>query len=297
MGILGTLGFIANHPLNTGRRAAALMRFVRWQIGSRVAGAPVAKHFVDDTRLLVARGMAGATQNIYCGLHEFEDMAFVLHALREGDRFVDVGANVGAYTILAGGAVGAQCVAIEPIPETFRSLVDNINLNGIGHRIRALNIGVGSDRGCARFTAHQDSVNHVLADSETVDGTLLVNVERLDDILADFSPTIVKIDVEGFETQVVAGADRVLSCPSLLAVIMETNGSGDRYGFDETKLHRRMLDYGFGAFRYSPFERKLVGLQGASSTSGNTLYVRNEGEVRSRLGTSRRFRTSVGVHV
>jgi hypothetical protein len=64
---------------------------------------PVVVPFVGDTRLLVARGMRGATGNVYVGLHEFEEMAFALHALRPSSRFIDVGANVGSYTVLAAG--------------------------------------------------------------------------------------------------------------------------------------------------------------------------------------------------
>jgi hypothetical protein len=70
-----------------------------------VLGEPVAMPYVNETRLLVKPGMAGATGNVYAGLHEYEDMAFVLHALRPSSRFVDVGANVGTYTVLAGGGV------------------------------------------------------------------------------------------------------------------------------------------------------------------------------------------------
>ncbi len=297
MGMLNTLGFIMGHPLNAKRKLASLIRFAQWQIGSRLAGGPVAKRFVDRTRLLVGRGMHGATQNIYCGLHEFEDMAFVLHALREGDGFVDVGANIGAYTVLAAGAVGARCVSIEPIPGTFGHLRDNINLNGIAERVVAMNIGLGNGRGALRFTAGLDTVNHVLAATEADSGTVEVKVEKLDDLLPDFEPAIVKIDVEGYETNVIAGARRVLSRPSLLAVIMELNGSGGRYGFDESRLHRQMLEYGFEPFGYAPFERRLVPLDGKNTRSGNTLYVRDAAEVSRRLGSARRFTTNLGIAI
>lgn len=113
MGLVSTLNFIMGHRLNADRPAVA--RFAPWQIGSRLMNAPIAVPYVDQAHLLVSRGMTWATQNINCGLQEFEDMAFVLHALREGHIFVDV----GAYTVLAGGAVGAECVTIEPIPATF----------------------------------------------------------------------------------------------------------------------------------------------------------------------------------
>lgn len=297
MGMLNTLGFILGHPLNGKRKLASILRFAQWQIGSRLVGGPVAKLFVDHTRLLVGRGMHGATQNIYCGLHEFEDMAFVLHVLREGDGFVDVGANIGSYTILAGGAAGARCVSIEPGPGAFGHLLDNINLNNIGDRVTALNIGIGKERGVLRFTSGLDTVNHVLAGSEGGREAIEVEIERLDDVLSGFEPAIIKIDVEGFETNVIAGAERVLSRPSLCAVIMELNGSGERYGFDENQLHEHMLEYGFKTFRYLPFERRLVALNGKNAHSGNTLYIRNEEETSLRLARAPKFATNLGVEI
>ncbi len=44
--------------------------------------------------MVVEPGTTGATGNVYCGLHEFEDMALLLHILRKVDRFVDIGANI-----------------------------------------------------------------------------------------------------------------------------------------------------------------------------------------------------------
>src|SRR5947207_3361417 len=108
MGLYANLRYITRHPLNRKHPARAVGRFVRWQIGSRLIGGKAAVPFVGPTRLLISRGMHGATGNYYCGLHEFEDMALVLHALRPGDLFFDVGANVGSYTVLAGGAAGAR---------------------------------------------------------------------------------------------------------------------------------------------------------------------------------------------
>ncbi len=84
MGLLNTYRFIANHPLTRDHKIHAMSRWLRWQFGSRVLGWPVVVPFVGDTRLLARPGMTGATGNIYCGLHEFEDMAFVLHFLRSG---------------------------------------------------------------------------------------------------------------------------------------------------------------------------------------------------------------------
>ena len=95
--------FVWGHPLNHNGRWESLLRVFRWQLGSRLLPGLIALPFVEDTYIFARRGMTGATGNWYCGLHELQDMAFVLHLLRADDHFVDIGANIGSYTVLAGG--------------------------------------------------------------------------------------------------------------------------------------------------------------------------------------------------
>jgi FkbM family methyltransferase len=291
MSITDTLHFIVNHPLNKNNKTAALLRWFGWQIRSRVASGPIVVNFVNDAKLLVKRGMTGATGNIYCGLHEFEEMSFVLHALRANDLFVDVGANIGSYTVLASAVVGARSISIEPVPDTFEKLKRNISVNSIQHLVNAYNIGISKTDGIIKFTAGLDTENHAADERETPSDILIaVKVLALDNLLAGKQPNIIKIDVEGFETNVIGGADHMLSQTSLNAVIMELNGSGKRYGFDEGALHRKMLEHGFGTFSYAPFERKLVSLNENKSKCGNIIYIRDVGFMTERISTAPKFR-------
>jgi hypothetical protein len=114
MSLFSTLRYILLHPLNKDTKWTALKRYVKWQIGSRLVPGAVLVPFVNDTVLAVSPGMTGATQYVYTGLNDFEDCAFLLHLLRTGDLFVDIGANVGVYTVLAAGVVGTDAIAIEP---------------------------------------------------------------------------------------------------------------------------------------------------------------------------------------
>lgn len=275
MSLISTLRFITNHPLNNQQKLDAVFRFIKWQVGSRILPGTVAVNFVNDARLLVSPGMTGATGNIYTGLHEFEDMAFLLHVLRADDLFIDIGANVGSYTILAGKVVGAKCIAIEPIPVTFNHLLDNISLNQISTKVVAHNLGIGRDTGILKFTTNLDTVNHVITDAEEGIEILEVPVRSLDEIAGKLDPFLMKIDVEGFETDVVAGGEEVFSKTSLNAIIMELNGSGSRYGYDEPSLHQKIIGYGFSPYSYLPVKRELVSLNGKNSESGNTLYIRD----------------------
>ena len=286
--LLKTLSFILRHPLNQHRKAAALSHFVRWQLGSRLVPGAVAVPFVDSTRLLVQPGMKGATGNIYCGLQDFEDMAFILQSLRPGDLFVDVGANVGSYTVLAAGGAGANCLAFEPVPSTFVNLLDNIRLNNIESKATPRNIAIGAASASLAFTTGLHTVNHVVADGEAVGTTIRVPVEPLDSVLAGSPVTVMKIDVEGFETEVLNGASDAMQRDSLLAVVMELNGSGLRYGHDEIQLHQRMLRWGFTTARYDPLQRKLTAGSAQNNPAGNTLYVRDVDSLQNRLRTAPR---------
>ncbi len=271
MSIVNTLGFIFRHPLNRGRQWQAFNRFLSWQVASRLWHGKIAVDFVNRSRLLVSKGMTGATGNVYCGLHEFEDMSFVLHVLRPGDLFIDVGANIGSYTVLAGKAIGADCITIEPVPSTFAHLMDNLRLNDIHDVTCALNVGVGRVNGVLNFTSGFDTTNYVALSGDK--GGLEVQVRTLDDIIGNNTPTLIKVDVEGFEAEVIAGGQKSLRNPDLIGVIMEINGYGKRYGHSDEEIVAVMSASGFETYRYLPFKRRLEKVDGFSS-GGNLLFLK-----------------------
>ena len=219
--------------------------------------------------------MPGAVLNVYSELHEFEEMAFTLHMLREGDLFIDVGSNIGSYAILA-AAAEADVIAFEP-GEPFSDLERNVRVNGLS--IECHKAAVGAQSGMLRFTIGLDCINHAAVEGEKF---VQVPVVRLDDVISR-APTLIKVDVEGYEAAVVEGGTKTFS--SALAVIMELNGQGARYGHDEDRILEQMKQWGFSIVGYDPMTRALV----APSIGGNKIFVR--GDVSERLRTARKYRT------
>jgi FkbM family methyltransferase len=283
--LINTLKFIYNHPFNRPNKLGGIVRFIKWQLSSRLNPHPIVYSFTEHTKLLVTKGLAAATANIYCGLMEYEDMAFVLHFLRPNDLFFDIGANVGTFTLLASGEVGAQTIAVEPVPRTFGLLMDNIRLNQLNEKVNAVNIGLSSQAGMLKFTQSLDAMNHVATANET--NTIDVTVERMDD-LSQRAPILLKIDVEGFETEVLNGASRLLNSPELKAIIIEFSDTGNRYGYDERLIHQKLLALGFRTYQYQPSNRVLTPAPGGNRQ--NWLYVRDEAFVTDRLAQARRIR-------
>ncbi len=292
MSVFNTFNFIASHPLTRDHRAQAMLRWLRWQVGSRLLGCPVSVLFVNDARLLIAAGMSGATGNVYCGLHEFEDMAFLLHFLRPGDLFFDIGANVGSYTVLASAVCGADTVAVEPDPHAFRILGENVRLNSIDARVEACNLALGRVAGRARFSRRWDTGNHMAAPGEAAapgDFTE-VDVRTAVQLLGDRVPVLVKMDIEGYELEVIQGSAQLFSNTALLAVIVELNGSGQRYGHGDDVLDECLRGHGFTAWRYAPLQRTLLPAPEKRGSAGNVLYLRNQARALERVSSAKPFR-------
>ena len=143
------------------------------------------------------------------GLYDFNNMNFVQRVLVEGSVFIDVGANIGAYTLLASENPSVQVISLEPVPAAFAKLEQNIALNA-RRNVTALNLGASRQPGTLRMTAAGASALNRVVDGRDGDavGTITVSMDTLDEICrrAGLVPSLIKLDVEGHEPEVLAGA-------------------------------------------------------------------------------------------
>ncbi|MEX5637760.1 FkbM family methyltransferase [Parafrankia sp. FMc2] len=179
-------------------------------------------------------------------------MRFVLDYLRPGDVFVDVGANVGSYTLLAGKVPGVHVVAFEPASSTFSRLSENVVLNRLTN-VTLHQCAVGQADTEALLTLDNDTMNQIVPVGDESGRTEKVRMVRLDTIIGDQSDVaLVKIDVEGHEPEVLAGAEQLLRrCRP--ALIVEYNDHGRLTKFFNQVDYRPVF--------YRPDERKIQPLR------------------------------------
>ncbi|WP_376705419.1 FkbM family methyltransferase [Mesorhizobium sp. ISC25] len=272
-----TIKFILEHPIAGKFKRRALSRYLLWQARSRLKN-NVTVEWIEGTKLVASRGMTGATGNIYCGLHEFPEMGFLLHLLRPSDLFCDVGANIGSYTILASGVAKAQTLAFEPVPETVRRLSANIQVNRMAELVSVHEVVLGQQDGLANFSVDQDTMNHVAREGDQV--TRLLPMRKLDTVLNGRCPLLLKIDVEGYEEEVFSGAQLTLADPRLLAISTE---------LFTPSISEALGRIGFSRFHYDPYTRNLTSAANSLKHS-NTLLVRDFASVQERLRAAPAFR-------
>lgn len=299
---LRAVRFILDHPLGRISRRRTLTQYLRWQIGSRLAAGPIGVPFIDETRLFVRPGMQGATGNVYVGLHELEPMGFALHALRPDDLLLDVGANIGSYTLIGAGACGARVHAFEPVPATSDDLATNIRLNDLSDQVCLHRAAVGRRAGTVSISTDRDTTNHVVPDGQESLGETrpttevpVVALDDLPDLRSDsFAGILVKIDVEGFEVDVLKGAREILKDGRLIGVIIEINGSGNVYGNSDNQILELLTATGLREVSYDPIGRELEERATAEPTR---IFVRDPAEVRSRIAAAPQHRLGIGVNI
>lgn len=161
------------------------------------------------------------------GVHEPSLTKFLLDTFSNaGSRnFIDVGANIGYFSCLLAKLAGidGKVLAFEPEPENFKLLQRNVARNRLTN-VELLSCALGASEGAARLGLYKaaNRGRHSLVDVENKEW-IEVPVRRLDDVVRESTPgvplwSLLKIDVEGYEGHVLAGAEETLSRTEILVI-------------------------------------------------------------------------------
>lgn len=230
------------HPANRGRRVGAVLRTVAFHVRGRAFGRRTLVTLGRSSRIWAEVGSPSSSSVIYGNLPDWEAMWAWARLLKPGDLFLDVGANVGVYTLWA-AELGARVISVEPDPDAFGRLVENVSLNN--YSVSARNIALASEAGIGRLTTGLRVENHLTAG----DVGRVVEVATLDSVLGG-ATAMAKIDVEGAELQVLHGARRALHEGRIKALQLEWNMcSAKNFGVERSTIADLLKSYGFKLFR------------------------------------------------
>ncbi len=186
-----------------------------------------AKMLVDTRDAMVAPWL------VLDGLWESHVTGWLQETLRPGQVFVDVGANIGYFTLLGASLVGPEgrCVGIEAHPRLAELLQRNVIINGFHGYVTTWQRAAWSEPTelklhMRRNFASNSSIGSIGSDAlrRLGDTEEIVEVEavRLDDLLADLPGVdVMKVDVEGAEVQVFSGLTRILAANPAITIIFE----------------------------------------------------------------------------
>ena len=279
--IYSLLRLIKAHPLAKNEKLSALIRYftfhLRYKDGEDI-GIPFS-----GGHLIILKG-EGSQAHYFTYLEDYEEMAFLLHLLRDNDHLIDIGANIGAYSILAASQIGCKTIAFEPSEKNYSILMSNIHLNNFQDIIETHNCALG-EKNEIKTIGSKGELTYITNNPDL--DLQKIKIRKLDD-LAEYAQML-KIDVEGFEEFVLKGAKQVLSHPDTHAVILELAGY-NRYNSSDAIIHKLMINNHFFPVQYFPEIREIKKLESFRIDQFNTIYIKNMKLVKERIIESPKYK-------
>ncbi len=200
---------------------------------------------------------------IYDGF-EKEETEYLAKTLKRGDIFVDIGSNIGLFSLLASKIVGIEgrILSFEPAPLTFSRLNENVKLNNLKN-IDIRNIGLSNKKGELTFYVSNngyDAWNSFAPSQDNkLESSIQVPVSTLDAELKDIDKSkikLVKIDVEGWEKFVLFGGEDFFVNYNPVVMLEFTEENTFNAGYAVYEIYDIMQDFGYIWYRIN--KGKLV---------------------------------------
>ena len=231
---------------------------------------------------------------------EQDELDFVRHYLTPGMGFLDIGANIGLFSLTAAKilAGSAPCLAVEPASSTRLRLEENIQLNNQGPYIQILPWAFSDAHGELPLKLAQEgfdafhSFAHPFMGGQ--DGVEMVSTQTLDQWKnqnTDLAEKIrlIKIDVEGWEANVLKGGRNWLSQDNAPVLLVEfTEANAQQAGYSCIHLSNLLSELGYRLFRYHP-KSKSIKPEPPQQTYDyqNLLAIKNENQVLAQLNRTK----------
>jgi len=185
--------------------------------------------------------------------YEINEAAMLERLISDGDVFLDIGANIGWYSMnVALSRRGARVHAFEPIPKTYQYLQQNLALNQIAN-VQAHNFGFSNQAGCFDFYYYDEGSGN--ASSANVSGrsdvqVVQCKVHTLDDFSAaqELQVDFIKCDVEGAELLVFKGGKATISrdLPIVFSEVLRKWSA--KFNYNPNQIFEFFHDLGYRAF-------------------------------------------------
>lgn len=196
------------------------------------------------------------------GLFEKEECRFVTGFLKPGMIFLDIGANLGQYTLLAAQQVGptGRVHSFEPSGRMYSELRYNVALNNLSDNCFLNQVAVFEKEGSAQLSRYEPGAevfgslgnqhwaNHSIVGSEKVK-TITLDTYVLENHIPKID--LIKIDIEGGELPALRGAERILSQPDAPTIVLEMSDDNTvGFGYKALDIWDYLSEFGYRMYRF-----------------------------------------------
>jgi FkbM family methyltransferase len=251
-------------PYNKKHLLFALKRFTQWKLIRIFKRRNVHYRLWDNRAWILDYDSLQSMWIMYNYILDWEEFNLIKSYVNAGDQIMDIGANVGAYSVWMTKFVNPPGMlhSFEPDEENFKKLQINISINNIGDRVQANKCALSDKDGILHFTTGLDRENHISDGKE--ENIVSVNSRMLDTYFEENAiskVTYMKIDVEGFEYMVLKGARKILSGKGIEILQLEINHTVQNVGLSAEDLLRLLKEFDYSLCRYDVEVNQLIPIE------------------------------------
>lgn len=272
-----TIKYICSHPNCQHQRIQSIARFVGWQINKRLTRRTRDIQLLPDVKIYCQPDSYSAAHVLYCGLYDYNEMNFLLRYLRPEDSFLDIGANVGVYTLLAASKICSGSIySFEALPKNYTRLQENLKLNQFAH-VKTYAIAVSDRTGTVPLDLAEGDSKPFITHTQT-NHTLTVPSDTLDNLLQNDSLsnlTLAKMDIEGAELLALKGAVSRLKQQRPQVWILEINDTVRYFGHQKQDIVDFLDSYGYNLYHYRADTNQINPITLEQQHGNNVLAIAN----------------------
>ena len=262
--MISSIIFLYKHPYNIQRPFFAFFRWVLWKLIQSLQFKQLKIKVWGNRFLYLNYDSFQSMWVMYNWIVDWEEFQLIEHYVEKNDVLFDIGTNMGFYTVWMSRFINqnGKIHCFEPDKLNYSRLQANISLNKIKSLIKTNRYAVSDFNGWLKFTEDRDGENHI--SNNALESTVEVQSIALDtylEIQGIQHIAYMKIDVEGFELQVLKGAREILENKKVDIIQLEINQQLNNAGTKVSDLLFFLKNYGYNLYSYEPVSRCLIPIQ------------------------------------
>ena len=251
-------------------------RLIKWEVIRRI-NRPIERKYVGGLDITLMPDEGASRLTYYFGVSEPELFKIYAGFLKPGMVVVDAGANIGLHTLLFSKRVGSngKVYAFEPGQSAFHRLLNHVERNRLSN-VKCFHCALGAEEARVSLVENSQDNSRSFVVSETRNSNMdtIVPLRSLDQVLAEENieeVNFLKLDVEGFESEVLKGARSYLKSRRIRVLQLELDESSlARSGSASADICGALLEYGYRRAEWSDQNGRF---KSAATTSFNTFFV------------------------
>ncbi|MDF5711737.1 MAG: FkbM family methyltransferase [Nostoc sp. S4] len=270
-----SIKYIWNHPNTKNQQIFSVLKYLGWKLYKSLTNHYLDIQILPNVKVRCFPESHSSDCIIHCGLYDYNEMKFLLRYLRDGDSFIDIGANIGIYTLLAASKLSSGSIySFEVLPKNYARLLENLRLNQL-KQVKTYAIAVSDRVGTTALNiAEGDSMPFITATA--TNNTITVPTDTLDNLLDNQSLpslTLAKMDIEGAELLAFKGGTLLLKqqCPHVW--ILEINNTVENLGHSQQDVVDFLENYGYGLYHYDADTNQIISINLKTKTGLNILAI------------------------